>query len=264
MHPEKELGLAIAIVSKRDDPEGLGRVKVRFPTQGDQESDWCPVAVPFGGTNPGAHGFFWVPEEGDTVVAGFDQGDPKSAIIIGSLYSKSRKPPVNDKDVRVLMTTKQHFIKIVEDPGRITIQTAGGQRVDIDDQTKTITVEGKETVTINGAKTVNVKASENVKVEASQNVDVTASQSATIKGTTSVTVDGGASVTVKGQSVTVDASNVSLGGSGASNPAILGTDFATLFATHTHVATGPGAPTSPPVQAAQVLQVLSKKVFLGG
>jgi uncharacterized protein involved in type VI secretion and phage assembly len=243
MSAGKELGLAIAVVSKRDDPDGLGRVKVKFPTLDNRESDWSPVVTPFGGAEPKSHGFFWVPEVGDTVVAGFDQGDPKSVIVLGSVYSKSRKPPVTDKDTRILQTTKNHFIKIVEDPGRITIETAAGQRVDIDDQGKTITIEATETVTVNGAKKVNVNASESV----------------TIKGATGVTVDGGSSVTVKAQRVTVDATSIALGGAGASNPAVLGRDFVTLFATHTHVSNG-----TPPVQAAQAATVLSKKTMLSG
>ena len=248
----KELGLAIAIVSNRDDPDGLGRVKVKFPTLADRESDWSPVATPFGGAKPDVHGIFFVPEVGDTVVVGHDQADSKSVIVLGSLYSQSQKPPC-DKDVRILQTTKKHFIRIVETPGQITIETADGQRVDIDDDAKTITIQANDTVTVKGSKKVNVTASETV--------DISASQSVSIKGTTSVAIDGGPSVTVKGTSVTVDAQTILLG-AGATDPAVLGREFATLFAAHVHNATSLGAPTTPPLNAAAVATVFSKSTLI--
>jgi len=244
MQAGKELGLAIAVVSDRGDPDAIGRVKVKFPALADRESDWSPVVAPFGGSKPNAHGFFWVPEIGDTVVVGFDQGDPKAVVILGSLYSMKNKPPC-DKDVRILQTASKHFIKIVESPGQITIETAGGQRVDIDDDKKTITVEANDTVTINGSKQVNVNAS----------------QSVTIKGSSSITVDGGPSVTVKGTTVTIDATTILLG-SGAADPVVLGTEFSTLFAAHTHNSTAPGAPTGPPLNAALISTVLSKSTLV--
>ena len=222
MTPGKELGLAIAVVSNRDDPDRLGRVRVRFPTLDDRESDWSPVTVPFGGAQSDAHGFFWVPEVGDTVVAGFDQGDGKSVIILGSIYSRKQAPPAPDKDTRIIQTTKKHFIKIVEDPGRITIETADRQRIDIDTSSKEITVEANATVTIKGARAVNI--------------------------------DGGATVTVKATSVTVDAQSIALG-AGASNPVVLGQEFVALFSAHTHPVLGPA--TGPPVPLPLLAKVLS-------
>lgn len=228
--PGKEAGLSIGVVSDRKDPDAIGRVKVRFPTLADRESDWLPVAMPFGGSKPEAHGFFWVPEEGDHVVVGYENGDPKSGIVLGSIYSKALKPPVNDRDVRMIRTTKNHVIKIEETPGSIQLLTAKGQKIVLDDQSGDVHVEGTTSVSIKGAQTV--------------------------------TIEGGASVTVKAPSVVVDSPSVTLGGSAGVEPAVLGTQFATLFASHFHTSSVPGTPTSPPLNAAQATAALSTAVKL--
>ena len=43
-------GLVVGVVTNNQDPDGLGRVKVRFPwLSDDEESHWARIAVPMGG-----------------------------------------------------------------------------------------------------------------------------------------------------------------------------------------------------------------------
>jgi hypothetical protein len=68
------LGLCIGHVVDRDDPEGLGRVRVRVPGLLEPASAW---AFPLGTAGGGSAntGFFAVPEVGAEVGVLFNQGD---------------------------------------------------------------------------------------------------------------------------------------------------------------------------------------------
>lgn len=66
--------LYIGEVVDRDDPEGLGRVRVRIPGLVDPASSWAfPLGTVGGGSD--RRGFFSVPEKGAEVGVLFHQGD---------------------------------------------------------------------------------------------------------------------------------------------------------------------------------------------
>ena len=66
--------LYIGEVVDRDDPEGLGRVRVRIPGLVDPASPWAfPLGTVGGGSD--RRGFFCVPEKGAEVGVLFHQGD---------------------------------------------------------------------------------------------------------------------------------------------------------------------------------------------
>ena len=67
-------GLYIGEVADRDDPEGLGRVRVRIPGLVEPSSAWAfPLGTLGGGSD--RRGFFSVPEKGAEVGVLFHQGD---------------------------------------------------------------------------------------------------------------------------------------------------------------------------------------------
>jgi len=82
------LGLARALVVDVRDPETAGRIKVKFPWLPREVETWAHVSLPLGGNRTG----LWaLPGIGDEVVVGFERGDVRSPIIIGSLWDG--KPP---------------------------------------------------------------------------------------------------------------------------------------------------------------------------
>lgn len=236
----KQLGLMIGIVSNRADPEGLGRVKVRYPTLKDSddraregiESDWARVLTPYGGKD---HGLESIPEEGDEVVVGFMEGDPKIPLIVGSVYSKKNAPPTREVDERIFKSRKGHTIVVSDQAGkeRIELRTRSGQHVTIDEGSKTITIEAKGSVSVVATNTVTLEANR----------------------------------------VIVNAPDVRLGGELALQPAVLGTilegilnTLVPLLTTHFHeTLVGPTLPseilaTLPEVIEPQLALLLSKKV----
>ncbi len=87
-------GSTLARVVAVNDPEGIGRVKVRLLSfDGPDEQDaeiWARVAVPFAGNNRGA---FLIPDVDDEVLVSFVNADPRQPVIIGGLWSGSTAVP---------------------------------------------------------------------------------------------------------------------------------------------------------------------------
>ncbi|MFF5336435.1 VgrG-related protein [Streptomyces sp. NPDC013181] len=82
-------GLVSATVTDTQDPEGSGRVKVRFPWLSDEyASDWARTAQS-GGTGGGEA---FIPEVGDEVLVGFEQGHLDRPYVLAGLYNGKDRP----------------------------------------------------------------------------------------------------------------------------------------------------------------------------
>jgi len=95
-----------------------------------------------------------------------------------------------------------------------------------------------------------------ITVTSTSNITQTAALIATLIGSTSTIVGASSGPTI------VDGAVIALGGTGATEPAVLGTTFLKLFSKHTHPS--PNGPTGPlsPEFAGQLISTVSKKVFL--
>ncbi|MET0579062.1 MAG: phage baseplate assembly protein V, partial [Ilumatobacteraceae bacterium] len=84
-------GLTIGIVTNNKDPDGLGRVRVKFPALSDQEESWWGrVVTPGGGSNAG---LMLMPQIDDEVLVGFEHGDLRRPFVLGGLWGSKAKPP---------------------------------------------------------------------------------------------------------------------------------------------------------------------------
>ncbi|WP_335932622.1 VgrG-related protein [Streptomyces sp. PTD5-9] len=82
-------GLVNATVTDTQDPEGSGRVKVRFPWLSDEyASDWARTAQS-GGTSGGEA---FIPEVGDEVLVGFEHGLLDRPYVLAGLYNGKDRP----------------------------------------------------------------------------------------------------------------------------------------------------------------------------
>src|SRR5262252_4717785 len=87
--PVHGFGLARAVVVNVQDPERAGRIQILFPAPGRDVTAWARVTLPLGGNRTG----LWaLPDVGDEVVIGFEEGDPDNPIIIGSLWNGTQPP----------------------------------------------------------------------------------------------------------------------------------------------------------------------------
>ena len=85
------MGLSVGVVTNLNDPDNLGRVRVKLPTAADEgESFWARVVSPGAGAGRGMQS---LPSVNDEVLVGFEHGDNRRAFVIGGLWSKKYKPP---------------------------------------------------------------------------------------------------------------------------------------------------------------------------
>lgn len=82
---------AVAIVVDNVDPEGLGRIKVKFPTLPQEpQSFWLRQVSPNGGA---VGGVYALPEKEDEVLVMFLQGSQDHGVIMGQFWNGKTKPP---------------------------------------------------------------------------------------------------------------------------------------------------------------------------
>ena len=115
----------IGVVSQVDDPDKLGRIKVSLPTYNNIETDWLEVLTPGAGSQKGQ---LILPDVGDNVLLLIINGEPAQSVVLGGLYGEKDLPQ-----------------SVVEDGSvkRYITQTAGKQRILLDDAEVSIRIETK-------------------------------------------------------------------------------------------------------------------------
>ncbi len=238
----KIYGAAVGIVTNNNDPDGLGRVKLRFPWLSDQdESHWARIATLMAGHKRGT---FFLPEVEDEVLVAFENGNLETPYVIGCLWNGKDKPPLTNDDqknnIRQITSRSGHTITLDDNKEKkkekIIIKTALGHTLELDD------TDGKGAVSITTnaghcleldddgeTATLSDKAGNEIVIDAGDNsVNITCSGKVTLAG------KGG---------VVIDAQDIKLGSSASMT--LVNDTFLDIFNSHFH-AGNMGAPTSPP------------------
>lgn len=118
-------GLQIGRVTELEaDPDGEDRVRVTMPLINlEEEGIWARVACLDAGKHRGS---FFRPEEGDEVVVGFLNDDPRDPVILGMLNSSKLPAPVEaakDNHEKGIYTRSGMRISFNDDERSITIMT---------------------------------------------------------------------------------------------------------------------------------------------
>ncbi|MFF4606432.1 VgrG-related protein [Streptomyces sp. NPDC001339] len=161
-------GMVSAQVVDIKDPKDEGRVRLRFPwLSDDYVSDWART-VQFGGCKGGG---IIVPEVGDEVLVGFEQGSLDRPYVIGGLYNGVDKPPrhsvpLYDKtkgvtNRRSFASKKGHRLELLDaDRGRLGVLMATGDdklQIELDQSGTRIAIQSNGTVEIEAKRAVSVK-----------------------------------------------------------------------------------------------------------
>ena len=160
-------GLVIGLVTQNKDPDKLGRVRVRYPTLGDDvESAWARIAAPGAGPTRGA---LMLPQVGDEVVVGFEHGDVRRPYILGSLWNGQARPEdLAQPDGSFGLKTDAKLA--VSAKGDITLQ--GEKALEITTDGKATQKAGGDLV-VEGAK-VTVKSNGKIAIESSDGLSLSA------------------------------------------------------------------------------------------
>jgi len=200
--------LAVGVVTQNQDPDKLGRVRVKYPALGDDtEGWWARVAAPSAGDH---RGFAMTPVPGEEVVVGFEHGDTRRPYVLGSLFNGTQMPGdlaqtdgsfALRSDEHVRLTAKQDMSMQSEDGG-MRLEAKGDIALS-SDADLTVETDGK----------VTSKASGDVQVEGAKVTIKAGSGSVAIEGSGEVSIKaGGASVKLSsGGMVQVSGSQIKLG-----------------------------------------------------
>lgn len=190
-------GVVVGVVTNNQDPEGMGRVKVKFPWLSDEnESNWARVATPMAGQG---RGFYFLPEVEDEVLVAFEQGDVRFPYVVGSLWNGKDAPPASNDDgknnVRVIKSRSGHIVRLSDEDGKELIEIidkSGKNSIRLDTSKNTITITAEKDIVLSAAQgkikldaqEVEVKSSADVKVEAGGNLNLKATGQTNVKGAT--------------------------------------------------------------------------------
>jgi uncharacterized protein involved in type VI secretion and phage assembly len=186
---QKENGIVIGTVVDLDDPEKLGRVKLKLPQYDDQQSTWARIASPMAGHN---RGFFFRPEVQDEVLVGFENGEIRRPYVLGSLWSKVDTPPPRDNDEtknnwRFMVSRSGHIFKFDDTEGSEKIEIvdkSGSLKVTFDSTSSKITIESNGDVEIKAPQGAFKVSAQTVDIEASGEMKLQAFADMTVKGAT--------------------------------------------------------------------------------
>lgn len=171
-------GAVIGIVTNNKDPEGLGRIKIKFPWLSENsESDWVRVASFMAGKERGG---FFLPEVGDEVLVVFEHGDIDYPYVIGALWNSEDAPPETNRD------GKNNIKKITSRSGHQIVldDSAGQEKIEIIDKT------GSNKITIDSAQnSINIESAMQLKIKANV-VEIEGTSSLTLKSNAVLTIQG--------------------------------------------------------------------------
>jgi uncharacterized protein involved in type VI secretion and phage assembly len=185
-------GLVVGVVTNNQDPDDLGRVKVRFPWLSDaEESHWARIAAP-GGT-------YFLPEVDNEVLVAFEHGDPRFPYVLGVLWNGKDAPPTTNSDgknnLRLIKSRSGHVVKLNDEDGKETIEIidkTGKNSIVIDTAKNTLTITTDKDITLAAAqgtikleaKNIELKSSDDTKIESDKGMNVKAGATLNVKGAT--------------------------------------------------------------------------------
>jgi uncharacterized protein involved in type VI secretion and phage assembly len=186
-------GVVMGLVTNNQDPDGMGRVRVKFPwLSDDHESWWARVATPMAGPS---RGVYFLPEVDDEVLVAFEHGDLRFPYVIGSLWNGKDAPPETNGDgknnLRVIHSRSGHLIRLDD--------TDGDEKIEVIDKT------GNNSLTIKSSdNSITITCAGRLRLEASQGIEISSDADIKIQANTTMDLEASAPMTIKGATVSIN------------------------------------------------------------
>jgi phage protein D/phage baseplate assembly protein gpV len=200
----KQQGVVVGIVTNNKDDEMGGRVKVKYPWLGDEESHWARLVTPMAGSG---RGMYFLPEVGDEVIVALEHGDINHAYVLGGVWNGQEKPPKAASEVvdgtgkvnqRILQSRLGHTITLddsVDKPGITIVDKTGQNSIRIDSQTNKVSIKVMGDISLEAPQgTISIKG---------MGVQIEATGPAKVKGATTG-IEASGPVTVRGATVSIN------------------------------------------------------------
>jgi uncharacterized protein involved in type VI secretion and phage assembly len=187
-------GVVVGIVTNNQDPDGMGRIKVKFPwLNGQDESHWARVCSLMAGNK---RGVYFLPEVNDEVLIAFEHGDRQFPYVLGGLWNGKDAPPETNangnNDLRLIKSRSGHMIRLNDEDGKETVEIIdkNNNSLIFDTSNNTITITTQKDLTLSAsqgtikleARTIEIKSSTQTTLEAGSTMDVKANAAMNVKG----------------------------------------------------------------------------------
>ncbi|MCP4081475.1 MAG: hypothetical protein GY743_14610, partial [Planctomycetaceae bacterium] len=191
----------VAYVEDNQDPDKLGRIKVRFPQWGEEFiSQWIPLIRPFSGPNMG----FWaLPEIDEKLLCVFIGDNTVRPMAMGSIFGPESGIPVDDvsdNNIRILTSRsgsniifddtdgeEKLIISMKEGKMRMVLDKAKGVQIvnecgDIKIKCRKLTMKAGDTASIVTEKALNITTQKELAIESAKGANFKAAGDAIVKG----------------------------------------------------------------------------------
>lgn len=193
-------GLAVGVVTDNKDPEKLARVRVRLPwhAAGDT-SYWARSAMPMAGPDRGT---YFLPEIGDEVLVGAEDGDPSHLYVLGMLWNGKQAPPAGNDDgannTRLIKSRSGHIVRFNDDEAapEVEVKLADGKQILLNKNGITLNDANRNVITI-------TSSSGAIEISAGQQLTLKAA-SVSIEATTAMNIKSSGTLTLKGAIVQIN------------------------------------------------------------
>jgi phage protein D len=238
--PEEDIGkpsgLVIGIVTNNEDPDKLGRIKVKYPWLEEQiESDWARIVNIGGGAK---RGFLVIPEINDEVLIGFELDDFHQPYVLGGLWNGKDKPPqptqtissavieggkvqqrafhsragyeilfdegTSDGKGQVRLKTPAGLFVALNDADKVITLNSDKHVVKLDDTGNVISVETKGDMTVNAQGKVSITGTAGINITSNAALSIEAKGNGTVSATGPLEVKSTAMLTVQGSLVKIN------------------------------------------------------------
>src|SRR5262245_18643693 len=147
-------GLYPAVVSDLVDPDGKGRIKVKFPSfgaAGESVTAWATLLTPYADDD---QGFEILPEVDSQVVIDFEAGDPTRPYIVGACWNGKRMLPESAQSANNLRTLKTRAGSVLQfddtdGAAKVTVSMQSGHTIVLDDAAQEINIQHSNGCKIN-------------------------------------------------------------------------------------------------------------------
>lgn len=202
------LGVVVGIVTNNQDPDNLGRVKIKFPWLSDKdESFWARMAVPMAGKE---RGIYFLPEIDDEVLVAFEHGDVRFPYIVGALWNGKDIPPTNNEDgknnLRMIKSRSGHVIRLNDEDGKETIEIVDKSEKNslvIDTANNTILITADKDIILSASQgTIKLEA-QNLEIKSSADTKIAADGAMEIKSSTAK-IEASGTMDIKGATINLN------------------------------------------------------------
>ncbi|WP_145857852.1 type VI secretion system Vgr family protein [Pedobacter suwonensis] len=204
--PQPDMQLADVI--DNNDPQGQGRIKVKFKWEclTNDVTEWLRVVTPSAGIGDRGNnrGYFAIPEIDDQVMIAFEEGNIARPVVMGSVYHSSSvdSSPLIKNHLKSIITRSGHLVEFDDDPGTqgIKITDIHNNIIHIDTKGNNITITALENMTLN---------CKNMQINVQENMDVSVGANKTIQVGENMSTQVGANQQVSiVENYTLNASNI--------------------------------------------------------